>query len=115
MLVAGSLQESLFLAIGLLGSRVRSGGSRLIGGRVFFVAGDCPPAILELRQLAHLSAMFRAGLVRAMTITERRSRPRPQRRGLIGESSSRNSSQQDGRANRLAEPAGSRFHLFILK
>ena len=109
------LQAYLFLAIRLLGSRIRRWGRRLIGCRIFLVAGDCPPAILVLRQLAHLRAMFHAGLVRAMAVAQRRRRPRPQRRRLICQSSSRNSSQQNCRANRIPESTWPGFHSFILK
>src|ERR1700689_4878199 len=89
------LALSLFCAIGLPGARVQSRGRRLICGRVSFVAGDRPPAILISGQLAHLRAMFRAGLVRAMAVTERRRRPGSQDRRLVGEGSRRDGGQQD--------------------
>lgn len=109
------LQTNLFSAIRLLGSRVRSRGRQFISGRILLVARDSPPAILILRQLAHLRAMFHAALVRAMAVAQRRRGSPPQRRGLIRESRSRDRSEKDCRANRLTKPAGFRFHLFILK
>lgn len=110
------LQASLFGAIRLLGSRVRSRGRRFIGGRVLLVTGDCPPAVLELRQLAHLRAMFHSGLVRAMAVAQRRRGPGTQRRrSLVGESGSRKTPQQDCHANRLPESTGARCHAPILR
>ena|SRR6266851_7287793 len=110
-----SLLANLFVAIRLLGSWVRRRGGGFNCRQVLLVAGDCPPAILEFRELAHLRAMFHPGLVSAMAVAKRRRRPRAQRRRLICESSSRKSYQQDCRANCMPESAGSRFHPFILK
>jgi hypothetical protein len=109
------LQASLFLAIRLFGSRTRSRKRRLTCGGILLLAGDRPPAPPILRQLAHLRAMFRARLVGAMAVAQRRCRPRQQCRRLVGECCSRNSSQQDCCANRLADPARSRIHVHILK
>lgn len=59
--------------------------------------------------------MFRARLVRAVAVAQRRRRIQTQARGLIGEYGSRDSFQQDCRKNGMPEPAGYTFHDFILK
>jgi hypothetical protein len=109
------LLASLFGAIRLPGAWIRSRGRRFTCGGVLLLAGDCPPATLVLRQLAHLRAMFHAGLVRAVAVAQRRRTPRPMRRSLICESSSRNRPQQDCRANCLTESTTSRLHEFSLR
>lgn len=79
-----SLQGNLFLAVRLLGTRVRSRGSGFICCGALLAAGNGPPTILILWQLAHLGAMFLACLVGAMAVAKRDRGPRPQCSGLIG-------------------------------
>ena len=74
------------------------------------MARNGPPAILELRELTHFCAMFFAGLICAMAVAERSCGPRQEDRDLIGQGSSRESSQENRRIKSFSEPTEAKWH-----
>ena len=106
-----NLPASFFGVVRLAGVRVRIWCRRLFHNGALFVARGRPPAILVLRQLAHLRALPGPGSMVAMAITHRRLGSRHQSWRLVGERSPRGGSQKYSDSNHLADSVGLECHI----
>jgi len=108
-----NLSASFFSVVRLARVRVgvRLSCRRSLYNATLFVARGRPPAILVLRQLAHLRALLGPGSMIAMAITHRRLGSRHQSWRLVGEGSPRGGSQKYSDSNHLADSVGLECHI----
>jgi len=107
---SANLPESFFGVVRLTRVRIRIRCRRFLRNGTLFVAGGCPPAILVLRQLAHLRALLCPGCMLAVAITHRRLGTGHQSWGLVGQGGCRGGSQKDCDSNRMGDSVRMKCH-----
>lgn len=110
-----NLEACAFPAICLSRTRGRRRRRRFIRDVGSFMAGDSPPAVEQLWQVAHLGAVPRAIFIGAMAVAQGHRRLGLQYRRLISQGCYRNKPQQNGYAKPLTKPALAGCHESILK